>query len=73
MVESVQCSVSRNFDGVDPTPDEIRQRCAEIRATWSDRECRLRFGMRPIGWTVRAPLFRVVLSRGGGLPSFFAK
>ena len=72
MVESVQRSVSRDFEGVDPTLDEIRQRCAEIRATWSDREHRLRAGMRPIGWTVRAPLFRVVPPRGSRPPSFLA-
>jgi len=71
-MEIVQRSVPRTVQGVDPTPDEIRQRCAEIRATWSDHECRLRAGIRPIGRTVRAPLLRVVSARGNRLPSFRA-
>ena len=34
------CQVARR----DPTPVEIRQRCAEVQATWSRRERRKRMG-----------------------------
>jgi hypothetical protein len=32
----------------DPTPEEIAAMCAEIRATWSDDEARVRMGFSEI-------------------------
>ena len=36
----------------DPTTDEIKARCEEIRSTWSEREHRNRSGMTRYRWRV---------------------
>ncbi|MGE0756349.1 MAG: hypothetical protein AB7F89_08555 [Pirellulaceae bacterium] len=43
------------FDGQpdDPSPDEIRQACLRIQATWTEEERRYRAGLRDGWW----PLF----------------
>lgn len=36
----------------DPTPEEIRERCLEIQATWSDRTRQDRHWRKPQDWAV---------------------
>lgn len=60
----MQSAIPGTVQQPDPTPDEIRERCAEIRRHWAERQWRVRAGLPPVGRSICLSAARIAPPTG---------